>query len=370
MSDFPEHLPKQGFAAMPSLFLGAMILCLCFVLGCGQETAVKEKEMIRPVKFLRVGDSGTGIPMEYSGKIKAVQEVDMAFEIPGRIIQFPMAEGQRVMKGTLLASLDPRDFQTILDSANADLNAARADYERSRELYENNTISRRDLDVARRNFEVAQASTRSAKKAVEDTRLVAPFSGLIARKIADNFQNIQAKQPILVIHDDSSLEMLVDIPEQDYAQVRKGTSLSQLTQTLKPEISVSSLPGQIFKATFKETATMADPVTRTFEITFGFIPPKENTILPGMTARLKLSGTMDSEGNPMIPAKAIFSDEAKNGMVWLINPDTHKVKQQPVEIGEMSDASVFILKGLKTGEIIAVSGIHQLRNGMTVREYK
>ena len=355
---------------MQLLILGALILCLGLIFGCGQETKLEGKEFIRPVKFLKVGDTGAGMSAKYSGKIKAAQEVDMAFEIPGRIIEFPTTEGQRVTKGTLLARLDPRDFQTILDSANADLNAARADYERSRELYENNTISRRDLDVARRNFEVAQANTRSAKKAVEDTRLLAPFSGLIARKVADNFQNIQSKQPILVIHDDSSLEMLVDIPEQDYAQVRKGTSLSQLTQALKPEISVSSLPGQIFKATFKETATMADPITRTFEITFGFIPPKENTILPGMTARLKLSGTMDTEEKPMIPAKAVFSDEAKDGMVWLIDPKTKKVKQQPVEVGEMSDTKIFITKGLKTGDIIAVSGVHQLRNGMTVREYK
>ena len=370
MSDCPGHLPKNCLAAMQSMLLGALILCLGLVFGCGQEAAVEEKEFIRPVKFLVVGDSGNSAPMEYSGKIKAAQEVDMAFEIPGRIIDFPVTEGQRVKKGTLLARLDPRDFQTILDSANADLNAARADYERSRELYENNTISRRDLDVARRNFEVAQANTQSARKAVEDTRLMAPFAGLVARKIADNFQNIQAKEPILVIHDDSSLEMVVDIPEQDYARVRKDTSLSQLTRALKPEISVSSLPGQIFKATFKETATMADPITRTFEITFGFVPPKENTILPGMTARLKLSGTMDTEKNPKIPAKAVFADEAKNGMVWLIDPDTKKVKQQAVEVGKMSDTSVFIINGLKIGDIIAVSGVHQLRDGVTVREYK
>jgi len=369
MSDCPGHLPKRKLTAIQSLFTGALILCLSLVFGCGQETVVEEKELIRPVKFLKVGDTESGMPIEFAGRIKAVQEVDMAFEVPGRIISFPTTEGQRVTKGTLIASLDPRDFQTILDSATANLNAARADYERSRELYENNTISRRDLDVARRNFEVAQANTRSAKKAVEDTRLLAPFTGIIARKIADNFQNIQAKQPILVIHDDSSLEMVVDIPEQDYTRIKKGTTLSQLTQALKPEILISSLPGQTFKGTFKETATMADPITRTFEITFGFVPPPGVTILPGMTARLKITGTME-KAKTMIPAKALFSDEAKNGMVWLIDPATKKVKQHPVEAGEMSGTSVFIVKGLKTGDIIAVSGVHQLRDGMIVREYK
>lgn len=59
---------------MQFLIFGALILCLGLILGCGQETKLEEKEFIRPVKFLKVGDTGAGMSAKYSGKIKAAQE--------------------------------------------------------------------------------------------------------------------------------------------------------------------------------------------------------------------------------------------------------------------------------------------------------
>jgi len=353
-------------------FLFILIILLSgFLSGCGKEEVVEKKELVRPVKFFEVNISDRDLQLKYSGTVSAAQQVDMAFEVPGRIIEFPVREGERVEKGTLLVTLDPRDFQIILDSRTADLNAARADYGRARELYENNTISRRDLDVARRNFEVTMANTKSAKKALDDTRLVAPFPGIIARTLTENFQNIQAKEPILVIHDDSSLEMKVDIPEQDYTRKERNTSLSELTDLLKPEISIAAVPGKIFKAWFKEAATTADPATRTFEVTMGFKAPDKGSILPGMTARLVIAGAFEQdENNIMIPAKAVLSNDDGQATVWLIDPTVNSVKQLKVEAGNMSGSSIKIKNGLKTGDLIAVSGVHQLSEGAKVSKYE
>jgi RND family efflux transporter MFP subunit len=364
MSVFPRQLSDR----LVVIFV-IFILIIVFP-GCGPEEKVEKKDPVRPVKFFEVGRSGKGGTMEYSGAIKAAQEVDMSFEIPGKILEFPVAEGEQVSRGDLLAKLDPRDYRTLLDSAKADLNAARADYDRSRELYENNTISRRELDVARRNFEKAKAGTESAEKAMGDTRLLAPFKGIIARTTAERYQNIQAKQTILVIHDNSTLEMAVDIPEQDFTKVKKVDSLDELTRLVQPEITISSLPGRRFKAAFKETATMADPVTRTFEITFRFTPPSDISIFPGMTARLQLTPPIKAGQAILIPAKAIFSDDKKQPRVWRIDPESQKVTPVPVTVGDLSGSDVHIKKGLKQGDLIAVSGVHQLRDGMTVRQYQ
>ena len=116
--------------------------------------------------------------------------------------------------------------------------------------------------MARRNFEKARANTETAQKALSDTRILAPLTGIIAKKMADRFQNVQAKQQILAIHDNSSLEMAVEIPEQDFMHVNTGISLDELTRQLKPEILISSLPDRQFPATLKEAATIADPRDR------------------------------------------------------------------------------------------------------------
>jgi RND family efflux transporter MFP subunit len=356
----------------PVTFLKLVIfLSILIIFGCGQEPVVEEKEAIRPVKYIEINPSGLKNNIEFSGKIAASQEVTMAFEVQGRITSFPVKEGQRVKKGQALAGLDPRDFQITINSRRADLNAAKAEYERSRELYENNTISKKDLDVARRNFEVAYSGLDAAKKSMGDATLSAPFSGLIAKTLVENYQNVQAKQAVLILQDDSSLEMKVDIPESDYAKVNRDLSLSELTQSLKPQILVSSFPDNKFDAEFKEAATMADTVTRTFEITFGFTSPAGITILPGMTARLLITGSLPNDGTTvMVAAQAILSDDENNATVWIIDPSSNQVKRHIVEIGEMAGKNIMVTKGLKSGDIIAASGVHQLREGMTVRKYE
>ena len=353
------------------IYLIFIFLFLTMLSGCGKGEKPEEKEMVRPVKFLEINKSAGDGFLEYSGKITAVQEVFMAFEVPGKINSFPVREGQRVDKGMVLSMLDPRDYQSALDSRIADLNAARADYERARELYENNTISQRDLDVARRDFEVAKASANAAEKSMEDTRLVAPFTGLVAKTLVENYQNIQPKQPVLILQDDSSLEMVVDVPEKDYAKIDKNMPLSEWTRLLSPEIFVTSFPGKHYKAKFKEAAATADPVTRTFEITLGFSPPSDISILPGMTARVVITGSLRTDDSTiMIPAKSVLSDDNGNATVWLIDPSSNRVQQHPVQAGEMSGSNIQIKEGLKSGDIIAASGIHQLREGVAVRKYE
>jgi RND family efflux transporter MFP subunit len=165
--------------------------------------------------------------------------------------------------------------------------------------------------------------------------------------------------------------MKVDIPEQDYAKIKKNMSLKKLTALLKPEIFVTSVPDRTFKAWFQEASTIADPATRTFELTMGFKAVKTVSILPGMTARLITTGVLEpDEKNIMIPAKAILSDDNGKANVWLIDRSLKIVKLNKVDAGEMSGSNIKIEKGLKTGDIIAVSGVHQLREGAKVRKYE
>ncbi len=360
-----------GYGLPLFFFRFSIIMSLLFAFGCGEEKVVEDKDDSRPVKYWKIHSSGFDSTVEYSGKISAAQEVSISFEVSGKINTFPVKEGERVKKGAVLARLDDRDFRTAFDSSKANLNAARADYQRARELYENNTISKRDLDVARRNFEVAQADLRAAQKSLDDTRLVAPFAGVVARTLVENHQSVQAKQSVLVLQDDSSLEMVVDIPEQDYAGVDKNLSFADATRIFKPEIQVSAVSDQRFPATLKEASSAADEITRTFELTLGFEPPPGISILPGMTARLFITGEMPEESESIrIPAGAVFSTDQKQPGVWLINTATNTVEQHIIEIGEMSGDKIEVKSGLKSGDIIAASGIHQLREGMSVRQYE
>jgi multidrug efflux pump subunit AcrA (membrane-fusion protein) len=160
-----------------SLGRGAGQLALCFafgiaVLACGEEPA-EQAPVARPVKILEIGAGGSAARLEYPGEISAAQHSEMAFEVPGKIIEFPVREGQEVEKGTLLARLDPRDFDAELGKAEANAAQAKSDYERFKTLYEQGVEAQATLEDKQRRYEVALADLETTRKAVEDTRLVA-----------------------------------------------------------------------------------------------------------------------------------------------------------------------------------------------------
>lgn len=357
----------------PRLALGASVWAICvswsfFMIACGEQQA-EEGPIARPVKMITLGSgAGEGV-LEYPGSVSPVQNAELAFEVPGQIIEFRFNEGQTVRQGTILARLDPRDYEAARDAEVARLNAAKADYDRYRELYASNAVSRQELEAKRRNSEVTEARVRTAQKALDDTRLRAPFSGVMARKLVQDFQNVQAKEPVLVLQDESGLEVVVNVPENDMTLARPGLSPEERTARTNPVVEISSIPGRRFPARIQEFSTAADPVTRTFKATFAFDTPADVAIRPGMTAKVVLNVPAEVTGRVSsfsIPASAVASDENGDPFVWKVDESTMTVSRAPVAIGPLSGSEVEVRRGLSGGDIIAITGVHNLRDGMLV----
>lgn len=337
--------------------------------GCGQE-APEPEPVVRPVKMLEIGAASAGGTLEYPGEVAAAQSAEMSFEVSGRIIEFPVAEGQHVERGTLLAQVDPADYRTALQTEVARRNAAKATFERTRTLYESGAASGEDIDAARRNYEVTSARIKTAEKAVSDTALKAPFAGKVARKMVDEFQNVQAKEAILLLEDDSALEVRVSVPERDWAMARPGLTAEERTARGMPLVTISSIPDRQFQAHLKEWATSADPVTRTFPTTFAFDAPDDVRVLPGMTARVTITLPDDlrgEQGGVSLPSNAVPSDESGNAYVWRVDEPSMTVHRAPVTLGELSGSDIGIVGGLENGDLVAISGVHHLREGAPVR---
>lgn len=334
--------------------------------GCGEEP-VEETPVVRPVKIVTIGGPGSGAIRELPGTIRAVQNADMAFEVPGRITDFLVTEGQDVTRGTELARLDPRDYDASFDQANAAYRKAQADLARSERIYKQDSgaISTSKIETDRKAVEVAEAALRQARKAVEDTVLRAPFDGLVARRLVEDFQNVQAKEPVLILQDLSSLEIEVSVPERDVARSGQRPDLERVTQQAQLRVQVSSLPGSNFPAVLTEFATTADPATRSFQARLKFEPPDDSTVLPGMTARVIYNAILDDVIR--LPSHAAFSDDLGNALVWIVVPDSMRVARRPVTLGGLTGSDVEVVSGLAFGDQVAISGVSQLREGMQVR---
>jgi RND family efflux transporter MFP subunit len=340
---------------------------LALIVGCGGEVQ-EEVEVTRPVKMLALGVEGGATGLEYPGAVSDVQEAQISFEVDGQVTSFPVVEGQRVRQGQVLARVDPRDYEASRNADLAALNEKRANYERLQDLYAADAVSLQDLDVARREYEVTTARLEISQKAVDDTRLRALFSGVVARTLVEEFENVRAKQPILLLQSGAGLEMRINIPERDvvFADVRRN--LAELNTTANPEVEIAALPGRRYPARITEFAAAADPVTRTFRVTVAFTPPADVQILPGMTGKVVTNPALagGTQSRYWVPSAAVAIADDGDWYVWRVDPATMQVARVAVEAGPMSGAEVEITGDLELGDLIATSGVQHLREGMTV----
>ena len=346
----------------------AGIFLALFLVACEQEQA--EQEVVaRPIKMMTLGDATAGGNLEFPGVVSAAQSTELGFEVSGQIIEFPVKEGQEVTEGDVLARLDSRDYQADLDIWAAQLKAAQADYERYKTLYEQGWVSQQKFEQQTRSLESIEARYRGAEKTFNDTTLRAPFSGNIARKIAKEFQNVQAKQAVLVIHDVTSLEVVVNIPERDFAQGERRRTLEEVTRDINPRVLIASRGDDEYPAHVKEVSTLADPTTRTYSATVTFNPPESANILPGMTARLIVTPKRGEFGDRTfkVPVHVVVADEMGRSYVWVFDPLSSTVQRRLVKTGQLFGGEIEIVSGISAGETIALSGIAQLRDGLPVR---
>ncbi|RLD00428.1 MAG: hypothetical protein DRI65_16410, partial [Chloroflexota bacterium] len=332
-----KHRAEQRLRGVGSLALTAALVLVAtgiLVNGCGKEEP-EAKEIVRPVKMMTIGAGAGAGTREYPGRVRAAEEIQLSFEVPGRIVELNALEGQAMASGALVAALDPRDYEATRDRDLARRNETRADFERNRTLYERDAISLRDLEVVRRQFEVAEANLKQTEKALSDTRLYAPYDGKIAGRLVENFENVEAKQAVVVFHDDSYLEIKASFPEAEYLRIRDLGEVKDMTEKLSPKVEVSAAAGQVIDAWVKELRNTADPVTRTYEVTLGFESPAGVSITSGMTAKVIIT-LKGATGTTRIPVAAVVAGEGGQSTVWVFDKASGTVSSRIVTVGKMT----------------------------------
>ena len=364
---------KKILSGFIDVRLPAALLAASLLAACGGEPEVEAEPAARSVKMMTIGAETAKVTLEFPGAIMATRNVDLGFEVAGKIIELPIEDGLTVQEGDLLGRLDPTDYEAARDAALANRRAMRSAYVRAKNIFDEGAGSQAEVDKTRRDIKVAEQEVVKAQKALDDTALMAPYDGVVGERIADNFQNVRAKEPILIFQDMSSLEMDVTVPERDFVRMEQGLTLEERTARAHPRVEISALPGRSFDARIKSFTATADPVTRTYKATLAFENPEDVNILPGMTARviLTMSPEMAAQNALLegirIPAVAVVSDDQGNAYVWRVDPDTMRVSKTPVMLGQMSGTDILVSSGLAKGDRIAISGAAHLQEGMKVR---
>lgn len=347
-------------------------VALCFALlalaGCGDREVAEPEDIARPAKLIEIASSSNDRLVTLPAVIEATGSAVVTFQVGGALIELPVREGQQVRKGDVLARLDQRDFGNAVQQAQAQYTNAQAEYQRAETLIAENAIARSVYDQRRSARDVARAQLDSARKAMDDSVLRAPFDGVVAKLHIENFQNVSPQQNIATIQTTGAAEALVNIPATLVAFAGQITPL-------ETSLFLDTAPNAPVPAELLSVSTQADPVTQTFAMRFGFTPPANLNVLPGMTgtvrSRLLIASPDGDTAQITVPVSAVQSD-GEQPYVWVVDPETMSVSKREIVLAENRGVGVdmAIQSGLAAGDIIVGAGASYLFEGMKVRPYE
>jgi RND family efflux transporter MFP subunit len=358
------------------LWIGATLLSVVVLSGCGDSDAPEEAEIIRPVRVVEISDASSLAQRWFPGRAKATREVTLAFSVSGTLVSRRVDVGDETEAGDVIAHLDPAPFQREVERLSAERNKAKAKLKnasaqarRQQKLFEDGWVAEARLDTfvaeeqsAKADVGAVTAALERAKLDLGYTNLDAPFAGRIVATYAENFEEVNAKQPIVRLLDTSRIEMIVDIPEN---------LISFAPHLQNVSVSYDPFPDLEIPAQVKEIGTEANETTRTYPVTLIMDQPQNARILPGMAGKATGQAVLPGDAPAAqitIPVSAIFTpSDGDTDFVWVVDREIMTVSRRAVVLGTPTAQGLVVSEGLSSGDLVVSAGVHSLKEGQKVK---
>lgn len=343
-----------------------LFISLGLAISCGpKETKVQFFE--RPVKTITV-ESALTTTSTFSGIVSSKEESDIGFKMGGEITKMNVEDGQVIKKGDLIAEVDNHDYIVQYDAAKASFLNSKSQIKRYEKLYAKEAISQQDYEIAQTNYAHSKATFKNAEKLLSDTKLFAPFNGIIEKRYVNQYQRVMPSEPVVRLINPDVLEIDFTLPIKSLKIIENKTTTYKIVFDNYPEFSFNA---KIFKVVNSSPDGSGIPVTLVLDdSTFNY---KDFDIKSGFSCNITASVTDSSKNeNISIPMSSVYYDNStKNTIVWKYNAETKSVTAQKVVLGELhGNNHVFIPNGLKQGDVIVSAGVHQITDGQKVKLIK
>jgi membrane fusion protein, multidrug efflux system len=361
--------------------VGALMAALSLAVGCGgaSKEAPPAKEVSVPWSRPRV-QVVTELE-EFTGRTEAVMTVEVRARVTGYLDKAMFKEGTDVKKGDLLFEIDPRTYQAEVDKAQAMVGQYEAtverlgsDYQRARQLMPSRAISPEEVDKISGNRSeaaatvgAARASLRAAKLNLDFTKIAAPLSGRISRRLADPGNLVKADDTILTtIVQLDPIHSYFDIDERTVLRLRRliheGKLRSASETAIQVDLGLADEEGYSLKGTIDFRDNRLDPGTGTLRVRV-VIPNPDKLLSPGMFMRMKLPVSLPTR-SLLVPEEALVNDQGQKAL-YVINADD-KVESREVKIGQLIDGQRVIKSGVTEKDRVVVQGQMSVRPGLKV----
>jgi multidrug efflux system membrane fusion protein len=311
---------------------------------------------------------------QYSGRMEAVDRVDIRPLVSGTLTAVHFKDGALVKKGDVLFTIDPRPYAAEVARAQAQLAGAEAragytsaDLARGQRLLGDNAIARRDYEEkqnaareAAANVQAAQAALRVAKLNLDYTQITAPVAGRISRAevTVGNIVSVgSATPPLSTLVSVAKMYAAFDVDEQSFL---KYVNPSRAHGTQVPVyLGLANEDAYSRQGKVSSVDNRLDTSSGTIRVRAVF-DNADGQLVPGLYARIRLGGGAPREAL-LIDEKAIGTDQDKR-FVLVLDKDNHATYRQ-IQVGANQDGLRVVESGLKSGERIVVNGLQRVRPG-------
>lgn len=312
---------------------------------------------------------------DFSGRVEAIDRVEIRPRVSGTIDAIHFQEGQLVKKGDLLFTIDPRPYQADLAratatqaGAQAQLALAKTELNRTSRLIDEHAVAQRELDQRNNALQEADASLKAAEAAVQSARLnlqytaiTAPVSGRVshAEITVGNLVGAGASSPALTtVVSVSPVYVNFEVDEQTYIRyAANGAVGNSGVSRLPVSIGLASEEGYPHRGRIRSFDNRLDTASGTMRVRAVFDNP-DGTLTPGMYARVRTGGSA-AETAVLIDDKAVGNDQDKK-YVMVLGAD-NKVVYRQVKLGPIVDGMRIVRSGLKKDERVVVNGLQRIR---------
>ncbi|MEE2921417.1 MAG: efflux RND transporter periplasmic adaptor subunit [Pseudomonadota bacterium] len=303
----------------------------------------------------------------YSGLAEARRSSALGFSSGGRIETIAVDVGDRVKRGSVLASLDTRGLRAQLASADAVIEEARAAHslalstvERQRKLKMQGHVSQQAVDEAEAQADTALARVEAAKAQadifrvqIDLSRITAPFDGVVTARLADEGTIAGAGQPVLDLVEAAHLEARIGLPAGSAARLSPGETYQLHADTGPVDAVLRSVTGVI------------DPAQRTVAAVFEI----DNTgaVASGAVVRLTMQRDIDEPGF-WVPVKSLSTASRGLWTIYVAEPagSGWTVATRPVEMVHTDGDRAFVRGAVEAGERVITDGLQRIVPGLPV----
>lgn len=335
-----------------------LTLLLLFVVACHGGGA-RPNRAVQPVKCV-VAKPLNAVTRDFAALSIADDAVNLAFKLSGRVVDLPIAKGMNVSEGMLLARLDSRNEELQLSAAKATYDEALSRLKRAERLLAHNAISEQEVEALQNIVAQATVAYENAEQMLKETRITAPFSGVVEYVAVDTYQRVASGETILRLVKPESNSVGFTAPESLISELSLPTTRFQ--------VLFDAYPDTYFDAAIKSYArTSSDALGFPVSLRLTDVDRTRFTISPGMTCIAIVSVAESDRQAVALPLTAIYAPVGSYDSVWIVDDDDC-VERRRVTLGGLSGSSdVVVMDGVKAGERVVVAGVYKLTEGESVR---